>query len=548
MSKKESNNKKLYRVRKPEHFKSGAFLSYKNAYASPLHRFIYTSTVSLVVSAVLIFSFAIQGVYVVFASENVNPELTDSQTSNVSSSKTSESTTSTDLNTPSSGTEETSQLDSSQVKTETTEEETNLVSDEIVSDTSNEESTIENLDDSIDTSSTTPTEVVDEGNQDGDEDISSDVSSSTDVTTDDDTGNASSTDVTDEDSGDTSESLATTTVEGPATETPVNVNFSDSGFTFSKNECTELASGSFYCLEPQVNTLDDALFSASDSDGDLEIFLIRNGVQTQITHNLVDDAAPFFDQNSETIVWHRLLDDRYQIVSYDINSGIEEQLTNNSTNDMEPMRQGKYTVWQRWTNNNWDIMLFDGNKEIQITHSSAHDIAPYIHGSLIVWNRYTATGDKTIEMYDISSETYVTVDDPTGLSVSNPRMVLVYDQMHPNGDVVTKGYDLIAKRFIQLDTLPRQIPVDIPKSEPTHETRALIQSKPSIKGDEIKTSGPSIDDNPIITPPDSNRATSTEDLVLDMTSPDEPTASSSRASIDEFDLIIETTSSSTNSQ
>lgn len=336
-----------------------------------------------------------------------------------------------------------------------------------------------------------------------------------------------------------SEAAASSTeLIGPAITTPVGVNYTDSGFMFSKNECTELASGSFYCLEPRENVLEDALFAAPDKDGDLEIFLVRNGAQTQVTDNFVDDAAPFFDQNSDTIVWHRLVDDRYQIVAYDLASGEEAQLTRGAQNNMEPIRQGKYTVWQRWVNNNWEIILYDGVKETQVSHASAHDIAPYIHGALVVWNRYGSTGEKTIEMYDIASETYVTVDDPEGMSVTNPRMVLVYDQMHPNGDIVTKGYDMIARRFIQLDTLPRELPDEIPGSEPTSETRALIQSKPTTKVDEMVEGEPPVGGEPPVpdlsaTPSDPltldmSQSTTSVPVILDTTEPD----------LSQFDLIV----------
>ena len=241
---------------------------------------------------------------------------------------------------------------------------------------------------------------------------------------------------------------------------------------------------------------------------------MRDGIQSQITTNLVDDAAPFYDQNSATIVWHRLMDDRYQIISYDISSGDETQLTSGLSNSMEPNRQGNYTVWQNWSDNNWNIVMFDGEEQRTITESNAHDIAPYIHGSLIVWNRYNNGQDRTIEMYDMTTETYVTVDDPEGLSVTNPRMVFVYDSLHPNGDVVTKGYDMISRKFIQLDTLPRQLPEEIPKSESTGETRALIQSKPSVKSDESvqNNNAPSSGFTPILP----LSPTSTEPLTLDL--------------------------------
>ena len=290
-----------------------------------------------------------------------------------------------------------------------------------------------------------------------------------------------------------------------SSDTPVHINYDDNEFKFNKQECTELASGSFYCLKPHETGIEDALFAAPDVDGDLEIFLIRDGRQVQITNNTVDDASPFYDQNSNSLVWHKLIDDRYQIISYDLDDRKERQLTSGSTNNMEPVRQGKYTVWQRWIGNSWDVVLHDGSKEEVLTESSAHDIAPYIHGSLVVWNRYNSSQEKTIEMYDIKSATYVSVNDPEGLSVSNPRMVFVYDSLHPNGDIVTKGFDMITKEFISLDTLPRSLPEELPPIDSTGETRALIQSKPTVKSEVeelggVGTSTPGI--VPIIDPVD----------------------------------------------
>jgi hypothetical protein len=123
-------------------------------------------------------------------------------------------------------------------------------------------------------------------------------------------------------------------------------------------------------------------------------------------------------------------------------------------------------------------------------------------------------------MYDIATEAYVTVDDPEGLSVSNPRMVFVYDSLHPNGDIVTKGYDVLARKFIELDTLPRGLPEEIPDSDSTGETRALIQSKPSLKSEvEEAVSGtgtttPNITPSPVL----DTATTTTIGLTLDMSS------------------------------
>jgi len=293
---------------------------------------------------------------------------------------------------------------------------------------------------------------------------------------------------------------------------------SDSQFTFTKNECTKIDDGSFYCQNQKDSIeLDDSLIAAPDVDGDLEIFLVRDGERYQLTHNTVDDASPYYDEYSQTIVWHRLINDRYQIVSYDIDSGDETQLTSTAVNNMEPSRHGDYTVWQRWIENNWEIILFDGKIEKQITDSARHDISPHVRGPLIIWNSQSNDGSQELKTYDIQNRTYTTIADADGVSVSNPRMVVVYEAVYENGDVVTKGYDLISGEIVPLESLPRQLPQELPDSDSTGETRALIQQKPETRDTEL-------DENPNnVTPP----ATSTPE-VSDGTLDLRPAASTTR--------------------
>src|SRR3989344_3581587 len=336
--------------------------------------------------------------------------------------------------------------------------------------------------------------------------------------------------------------------ELPGTTESVSVVQTDTAYTFNQEECTKLATGSYYCLKPVVDMLEDALFAAPDEDGDLEIFLVRDGVQSQVTSNQVDDAAPYFDENSNTIVWHRLHNDRFQIVSYEIDSGDETMLTNTSENNMEPTRQGDYTVWQRWVDGYWNIILHDGQRETKITNNGGHNVAPYVHGSLVVWNRHSSDGKKTIEMYDVDTRSYVSVPDAEGLSVSNPRMVFVFDSLTPEGDIITKGYDVLSRKFIDLDSLPVNLPDEIPNSDSTGETRALIQSKPTVKTDIEELTESDIDVPTVGPEPE------LESLTLNLATSTVVTATTSESieSLIEYELVIEpyngTTTSSSSEQ
>jgi len=400
----------------------------------------------------------------------------------------------------------------------------------------------------------TEEEGVDESISESEEVIDTD----TDTTTTDDViedEEAATTDDSVEQTDEQTETASSTELveeELPGTTESVSVVQTDTAYTFNQEECTKLATGSYYCLKPVVDMLEDALFAAPDEDGDLEIFLVRGGVQSQVTSNQVDDAAPYFDENSNTIVWHRLHNDRFQIVSYEIDSGDETMLTNTSENNMEPTRQGDYTVWQRWVDGYWNIILHDGQRETKITNNGGHNVAPYVHGSLVVWNRHSSDGQKTIEMYDVDTRSYVSVPDAEGLSVSNPRMVFVFDSLTPEGDIITKGYDVLSRKFIDLDSLPVNLPDEIPNSDSTGETRALIQSKPTVKTD-IEELTESDIDVPISGPMPEPEL---EALTLDLSTTTTEVATSSTPEIvetmAEYELVIEpyngTTTSSSSEQ
>jgi hypothetical protein len=241
----------------------------------------------------------------------------------------------------------------------------------------------------------------------------------------------------------------------------------------------------------------DGFYALPDRDGDLEIYIQQAGVLEQLTFNDVDDAAPYFDSVSNTIVWHRLVSDRYQIVEYSVATGDEIEITSDTVNNMEPTRSGKYTVWQRWSGNNWDIVLYDGKNTTILTTTLEHDVAPKVRGDLVVWNRLGYDKAQTIELYDIETGEYTSISDTEGGIISNPRMVLVYESAFANGDIVTKGYDIETGKITPLSALPVQIPDELPTPDSTGETRALIQAKPPTEDDAetgtVGTTTPAID-------------------------------------------------------
>ncbi len=304
-------------------------------------------------------------------------------------------------------------------------------------------------------------------------------------------------DDSDEEAVDDAQATSTTPVETQlATSTPTtsektvnvlgNLINDENRHQFSIDECISVGDGSFYCSEADSapEYLEDAIFTAPDKDGDMEIFVRVAGEEVQISDNLVDDGSPYYDSKSERIVWHSLVNDRYQIVSYNFDDGKTKTLTATNYNNMEPVAQGGMTLWQAWIEDNWEIMMFDGKETLQLTDNETHDVSPHMRGEYIMWQTQFADGWQ-VAMYDIESEKVDYIGAGDGAQVENPRFVLVYDALGENGDVETLGYDFDSGETIPLNRLPTRLPEKLPDPESTGETRALIQNKTTSKDSEV---------------------------------------------------------------
>lgn len=315
----------------------------------------------------------------------------------------------------------------------------------------------------------------------------------------DDEGIDNSEDDTEEEESDSEEVISEEVVPEEHTVVVGTVTNDENRYSFSKQECTVVGDGSYYCAKtseaPQaINT--DRIFAATDRQGDKEIFIEHNGEIAPLTENQVDDDAPYYDDMEESVVWHRLLEGRYQIMSYSFDSKEETQLTHDSYNNMEPSRYGEAVVWQAWVGNNWEIMMFEDGARTQLTENMEPDIAPSINGDYIVWQAQEG-GVWYAKVYDRSTGNIETIENAEGLSIENARFVLVYDTKHENGDIETQGYDLKNKRIIPLSATPASAPEELPEPDETGEKRALIQNpaqvKPKADDENISSGGPTPD-------------------------------------------------------
>lgn len=351
---------------------------------------------------------------------------------------------------------------------------------------------------------------------------------------------------------------ASTTPATPAEPLVETVVSKNNYFQFDQSECVRVNDGSYYCGGQTPPTpAEDQFYVALDADGDREIFASINGQSVQITHNRYDDAAPHYDPVSNTLVWHALIDGRYQIMSYNFDTEEQTQLTDGTQNSMEPSRYGSVTAWQQWGEVSWDIVVHDGHTARLVTSDEVADIAPSVQNGLVIWKRIFAD-EQRVALYNIAEERVLDITEGSlGAAVTNPRMLLVFESHEANGDRVVHGYDPLLRTLVPLNAAPSPLPERLPSSEPTEEVRALVHAKPTIEeegsdGEVGVKQATSTDDIALAATTASTTATSTVyDLVIpkqvseNSTTTQEtievlpPTATSS------FDLVIPPTASST---
>lgn len=324
-------------------------------------------------------------------------------------------------------------------------------------------------------------------------------------------------------------------------------------YQFSKQSCVAVGDGTFHCTDKARTVIDPdtAVYAEKDEAGDMEIYLrTAKGAVKQLTDNDYDDTSPDLDMTSTRVVWQRLIDGRYQIISYDLDEGEEQQLTFSRTNSMEPKVAKEGIVWQAWDGNDWEILFFDGKFTDQITDNDIQDVTPVIEDGYVLWS---VLGGESSEarVYSIESGEIMTITGHEGGAIANPRFVLVYDTKFDNGDVITQGFDPVTGLASPISAEPVELPFNIPEPDPVGEIRALINNKSTQKDKDIVTVSPTDGGNDLNLA--STTAISSDTLNLsdsidygDSIVSTTPTLEST-FELTEYDVVITNEASSTNS-
>ena len=302
---------------------------------------------------------------------------------------------------------------------------------------------------------------------------------------------------TDEADGQTDiEDLESSAIQSLAQETIRQIEFlvnDQNYYQFSRKACVPVGNGAYHCTQTDGEEFDEesVVYADKGEKGNLEIFLkTSRGRVEQITDNSYDDSSPHYDPKSKRVVWQRLIDERYQVVMYDIEEAKEYQLTFSRTNNMEPKVSVDGIVWQAWDGNDWEVMYFDGTYTDQITDNAVQDVTPVIEDGYILWT-VIAKDEQEARVYSIEKGEILSIASHEGGSIANPRFVLVYDTKFENGDIITRGFDPSTGVSAPIAAQPAPEPIDIPTPDPIGEIRALINNKSSHEDEFVPDDGAS---------------------------------------------------------
>ena len=101
-----------------------------------------------------------------------------------------------------------------------------------------------------------------------------------------------------------------------------------------------------------------------------------------------------------------MLNDRLQIMMYEIPTNTTRQITTSRQNSSNPSIAGDLVVWQEWIDTNWEIMMTDVNNNGQafeierLTDNAVHDMFPAAYEGLITWHVITSYSIHYTKLYE----------------------------------------------------------------------------------------------------------------------------------------------------
>lgn len=223
---------------------------------------------------------------------------------------------------------------------------------------------------------------------------------------------------------------------------------------FSLEECTLLSDKELYCVSEDHEYRErtggrDRIVSHTDKNLIQQIvFQEQSGRTRVLTDNSVDDVEPVYNKDGKLAAWQRYLNDRWQVVVYDLDLDSEVFMTDTSFNNTSPDLSSSAVVWQGWADNGWEIFYanrLDGLWESKrLTEDEFQNVDPHIFENTVVWNSYRG-GEWKMVSYSLST------GEKEVLGVSQkkttPRFALVWDGMENGGSETLMYLDLSSRRI-----------------------------------------------------------------------------------------------------
>lgn len=260
--------------------------------------------------------------------------------------------------------------------------------------------------------------------------------------------------------------------------------------------CKNLDGLGYYCI-PDAKSFGPAVVANERSisvvvqqdeiEGDKEIFLSRNNVALQLTHNTDDDVFPVLDPASDLLVWQSLRGGHWQIAYAHVSDvGVPKvnYLTQGENNFNPKVYRGRI-VWQAWVEGNWEIFSaskaheklseealtaehrlahVDGNWNVKrITANNTPDMFPSVTGDAITWQAIDE-GVWQVFSYDLVTNESRRISKK-GVKSESPRTALVWNEEDATGQLKLVGSDLNNTEAIDFTELARRL-VDKSKDSP----------------------------------------------------------------------------------
>lgn len=124
------------------------------------------------------------------------------------------------------------------------------------------------------------------------------------------------------------------------------------------------------------------------SGDDVMLYNIANGVSLNLTSFIANNSANTAPQVAGNyVVWSGNDGSDTEIYLYNINTGVTNKLTNNSTNDSDVRIAGNSIVWSGNDGTDQEIYVYDvlTQTTAQVTNNTTDDVNPRISGSSIAW-------------------------------------------------------------------------------------------------------------------------------------------------------------------